>query len=74
MAGSIGDSLDEDKIISGGEESAGLSIKGQYSEKDGIPACLLSTEAVATRSTSLSNDVLTGEFEMKTRRDWWSPE
>ncbi|HEV7843093.1 MAG TPA: hypothetical protein VGO69_05315, partial [Pyrinomonadaceae bacterium] len=53
----IGELINEDKIILGGEESAGLSIKGHYPEKDGILACLLAAEAVATRGTSLSEQL-----------------
>jgi phosphoglucomutase len=49
----IGELINEDKIILGGEESAGLSIKGHYPEKDGILACLLAAEAVAARRASL---------------------
>jgi phosphomannomutase len=49
----IGKLINEDKIIIGGEESAGLSIRGHYPEKDGIIACLLSAEAVAARGASL---------------------
>jgi phosphoglucomutase len=49
----IGELINEDKIILGGEESAGMSIKGHYPEKDGILACLLATEAVAARGASL---------------------
>src|SRR3954471_14390113 len=45
----IGELINEDKIIIGGEESAGLSIKGHYPEKDGILACLLAAEAVSVR-------------------------
>ena len=50
----IGELINEDKIILGGEESAGLSIKGHYPEKDGILACLLAAEAVAARGESLT--------------------
>lgn len=50
----IGELINEDKIILGGEESAGMSIKGHYPEKDGIIACLLAAEAVAARGASLS--------------------
>ena len=50
----IGELINEDKIILGGEESAGLSIKGHFPEKDGILACLLAIEAVAARGTSLT--------------------
>jgi len=41
----------------GGEESAGLSIKGHYPEKDGILACLLAAEAVAVRGKSLTEQL-----------------
>src|SRR4029077_10784840 len=50
----IGELIDQDKIFLGGEESAGLSIRGHYPEKDGILACSLVAEMVATRKTSLS--------------------
>lgn len=50
----IGELINEDKIIPGGEESAGLSIKGHFPEKDGILACLLAAEAVAARGASLT--------------------
>jgi phosphoglucomutase len=49
----IGELINKDEIILGGEESAGLSIRGHYPEKDGILACLLAAEAVAARGTSL---------------------
>jgi len=51
----IGELINEDKIILGREESAGLSIKGHYPEKDGILACLLAAEAVAARGASLTD-------------------
>jgi phosphoglucomutase len=53
----IGELINEDKIILGGEESAGLSIKGHYPEKDGILACLLAAEAVAARGESLTEQL-----------------
>jgi phosphoglucomutase len=53
----IGELINKDEIILGGEESAGLSIKGHYPEKDGILACLLAAEAVAVRGTSLNRAV-----------------
>ena len=53
----IGELINEDKIILGGEESAGLSIKGHYPEKDGILACLLAAEAVAARGESLTQQL-----------------
>ena len=53
----IGELINEDKIILGGEESAGLSIKGHYPEKDGVLACLLAAEAVAARGASLTEQL-----------------
>lgn len=53
----IGELINEDKIILGGEESAGLSIRGHYPEKDGILACLLAAEAVARRGKSLTEQL-----------------
>lgn len=53
----IGELINEDKIILGGEESAGLSIKGHFPEKDGILACLLAAEAVAARGMSLTDQL-----------------
>ncbi len=53
----IGELINEDKIILGGEESAGLSIKGHYPEKDGILACLLAAEAVAARGASMTDQL-----------------
>lgn len=53
----IGELINEDKIILGGEESAGLSIRGHIPEKDGILACLLAAEAVAARGTSLTEQL-----------------
>lgn len=53
----IGELINNDEIILGGEESAGLSIKGHYPEKDGILACLLAAEAVAVRGKSLTEQL-----------------
>jgi phosphoglucomutase len=49
----IGELIIEDKILIGGEESAGLTIRGHVPEKDGVLAGLLTTEMVATRGKSL---------------------
>lgn len=49
----IGEYICQDKIVIGGEESAGLSIKGHIPEKDGILACLLVTEMVARQGKSI---------------------
>ena len=53
----IGELINKDEIILGGEESAGLSIHGHYPEKDGILACLLAAEAVAARGKSLTEQL-----------------
>jgi phosphomannomutase len=49
----IGELMESEPIIVGGEESGGLSIGGHIPEKDGILACLLMTELVATEGQSL---------------------
>jgi alpha-D-glucose phosphate-specific phosphoglucomutase len=49
----IGELIIADKIAIGGEESAGLTIRGHVPEKDGIIAGLLVAEMVATRGVSL---------------------
>jgi alpha-D-glucose phosphate-specific phosphoglucomutase len=43
----IGDLLVQGKIIFGGEESAGMTIKDHVPEKDGIIACMLVAEMVS---------------------------
>jgi phosphoglucomutase len=53
----IGELINKDEIILGGEESAGLSIRGHYPEKDGILACLLAIEAVTVRHASLGEQL-----------------
>jgi phosphoglucomutase len=53
----IGELINKDEIILGGEESAGLSIKGHYPEKDGILACLLAIEAVTVRQATLTEQL-----------------
>jgi len=49
----IGALMESEPIIVGGEESGGLSVKGHVPEKDGILACLLMDELVATEKKSL---------------------
>ncbi|MFO1499314.1 MAG: phosphoglucomutase/phosphomannomutase family protein [Verrucomicrobiota bacterium] len=63
----IGALMETEPIIVGGEESGGLSVKGHIPEKDGILACLLMAELVATERKSLkqvlaSLEKQTGEF------------
>jgi phosphoglucomutase len=53
----IGEYIKDGRIILGGEESAGLSIRGHVPEKDGILACLLAAEMVASRKKSLKNQL-----------------
>lgn len=51
----IGDLLVQGKIIFGGEESAGMTIKDHVPEKDGIIACLLVAEMVAREKKSVAD-------------------
>jgi len=53
----IGELIIADKIAIGGEESAGLTIRGHVPEKDGIIAGLLMAEMVATRGASLGTQL-----------------
>lgn len=50
----IGELISEDRLVIGGEESAGLTIKGHVPEKDGILACLLVAEMVAREGKSVT--------------------
>ncbi len=49
----VGALIQQDKIALGGEESAGLSIRGHVPEKDGVLACLLVAEMIAARGAPL---------------------
>ena len=60
----IGALMESEPIIVGGEESGGLSVKGHVPEKDGILACLLMAELVATEKKSLGR--ILRELEKKT--------
>jgi phosphoglucomutase len=53
----IGELIKQDKIVIGGEESAGLSIRHHVPEKDGILAGLLCCEMVARRNRSLKSQL-----------------
>jgi phosphoglucomutase len=53
----IGELIIADKIAIGGEESAGLTIRGHVPEKDGVIAGLLVAEMVATRGKSLGTQL-----------------
>jgi phosphoglucomutase len=65
----IGELIQQDKIALGGEESAGLSIRGHVPEKDGILACLLVAEMVAIRGASLAEQ-LRALFKRVGREFW----
>lgn len=49
----IGELISQDKLVIGGEESAGLTIRGHVPEKDGILACFLVAEMVAREGKSI---------------------
>ena len=53
----IGELILADKIAIGGEESAGLTIRGHVPEKDGVIAGLLVAEMVARRGKSLGQQL-----------------
>jgi phosphoglucomutase len=53
----IGELIKQDKILIGGEESAGLSIRQHVPEKDGVLAGLLCCEMVARRGASLGKQL-----------------
>jgi len=53
----IGELINEDKIAIGGEESAGLTIRGHVPEKDGVIAGLLAAEMVAVRGKNLGEQL-----------------
>jgi alpha-D-glucose phosphate-specific phosphoglucomutase len=53
----IGELIIADKIAIGGEESAGLTIRGHVPEKDGVIAGLLVAEMVANRGKSLGEQL-----------------
>ncbi|HVO80174.1 MAG TPA: phosphoglucomutase/phosphomannomutase family protein [Terriglobales bacterium] len=53
----IGELIKQDKIVIGGEESAGLSIRHHVPEKDGILAGLLCCEMVARRGKPLGRQL-----------------
>jgi phosphoglucomutase len=68
----IGELISQNKLVIGGEESAGLTIKGHVPEKDGILACFLVAEMVAREGRSIREllDRLYGEVgRFVTRRD-----
>ena len=65
----IGQLIREDKIALGGEESAGLTIRGHIPEKDGILACLLVAEMLASRGASIGEQIR--QLFKKLGREFW---
>ncbi len=49
----IGEFIRDGEIVIGGEESAGLSMRGHVPDKDGVLACLLVAEMVAVEGKSI---------------------
>ncbi len=60
----IGEIMQKEEIVIGGEESNGLTVHGHIPEKDGIIACLLVAEMVAVTGKNVSS--LVKELEKKT--------
>ncbi len=65
----VGELIKQDKIALGGEESAGLSIRGHVPEKDGVLACLLVAEMIATRGATLQQQL--GALFARVGREFW---
>lgn len=65
----IGQLILKDAIALGGEESAGLSIRGHVPEKDGILACLLVAEMIAARQAPLDQQLR--ELFRRVGREYW---
>jgi phosphoglucomutase len=65
----IGELIEQNKIALGGEESAGLTIRGHIPEKDGILACLLVAEMVAVRRAPIAEQ-LQALFKQVGREFW----
>jgi phosphoglucomutase len=65
----VGPLLREDKIAMGGEESAGLTIRGHLPEKDGILACLLVGEMIAARQATLAQQLK--DLFQRVGREYW---
>jgi alpha-D-glucose phosphate-specific phosphoglucomutase len=65
----IGQLIRQDKIALGGEESAGLTIRGHIPEKDGILACLLVAEMIAARGATIDEQIRS--LYKKLGREFW---
>ena len=53
----VGELIQQDKIVLGGEESAGLSIRGHVPEKDGILAGTLVAEMISARGAPIAEQL-----------------
>lgn len=51
----IGEFIRDNQIVIGGEESAGLTVRGHVPDKDGILACLLVAEMVAVEGKGIKD-------------------
>jgi len=65
----VGPLLREDKIALGGEESAGMTIRGHLPEKDGVLACLLVAEMIAARQGSIGEQLR--DLFRRVGREYW---
>jgi phosphoglucomutase len=65
----VGPLLREGKIAVGGEESAGMTVRGHVPEKDGILACLLVAEMIAARRASLGEQL--ADLFKRVGREFW---
>jgi alpha-D-glucose phosphate-specific phosphoglucomutase len=65
----VGPLLREGKIAIGGEESAGMTVRGHVPEKDGILACLLVAEMIAARQASLGDQLR--DLFRRVGREFW---
>jgi phosphoglucomutase len=65
----VGPLLREDKIAIGGEESAGLTVRGHLPEKDGILACLLVAEMIGGRQATLADQLR--DLFRRVGREFW---
>jgi phosphomannomutase len=65
----VGEFIEKDRIAIGGEESAGLTIRGHVPEKDGILACLLVAEMIATRQASIAEQ--RSDLFRRIGREYW---
>ena len=54
----LGDLIAKDGLMLGGEESGGLAVTGHVPERDGILACLLAAELVASRGRARLHTLL----------------